>query len=347
MKIQRLESAGLVRWIAALLVMAGHMYCLLLETPPSILWNALQRLGILFFFVLGGYLVTGSWASDSKISNYAIKRCVRIFPPLIAFVFVATVIVGPFLSDLSVPEYYGNILFRRYFLNILLYINYALPGVFTINPYPNAVNGSLWSLPVEFLMYIIVPLFYQISKKNVKINVLIVMMLCGLNIVKDLYYPDFRFVIYGMDVGSMLAVVPFYFIGMLVYILQEKELFDFRFNAEMSGVVLFISVIFSSISILLADIVSFLFVPYVVFSLAHAKQNRITKFLANQEITYGIYLYGFFIQQIVIYLNYKYDWQSGILPIFIVSLAITILLASLSARFIEKPLIRWSKSLLK
>jgi hypothetical protein len=30
-----------------------------------------------------------------------------------------------------------------------------LPGVFTGNPYRNAVNGSLWTLPNEVAMYLI------------------------------------------------------------------------------------------------------------------------------------------------------------------------------------------------
>ena len=37
--------------------------------------------------------------------------------------------------------------------------------MFTGCPYPNAVNGSLWSLPVEFAMYLILPLLLVVAKK--------------------------------------------------------------------------------------------------------------------------------------------------------------------------------------
>ncbi|MCX4198562.1 hypothetical protein OMR07_26260 [Methylobacterium organophilum] len=41
-----------------------------------------------------------------------------------------------------------------YLQNILLVTRYELPGVFTGNIYPDVVNGSLWTLPLEVLMYI-------------------------------------------------------------------------------------------------------------------------------------------------------------------------------------------------
>lgn len=161
----KLESVSLVRWLAALFVMTGHMYCLLAGNPPMLLWNLLHRLGIIIFFVLGGHLITGSWARDSYWKNYLIKRVVRFFPPLIVFVVVAACVVGPIFSRCTIQEYFQNPLFYRCFLNILLYVNYALPGVFEDNPWPNAVNGFLWSLPVEFFMCILVLFFYMLSKK--------------------------------------------------------------------------------------------------------------------------------------------------------------------------------------
>ena len=33
-------------------------------------------------------------------------------------------------------------------------IRYSLPGAFLDNPYPRAVNGSLWSVPIELSMYV-------------------------------------------------------------------------------------------------------------------------------------------------------------------------------------------------
>ena len=81
----RLSNVALMRWIAVLFVMTGHIYCLFQYAPPTFLWNAVHTIGIKAFFVLGGFLVTGSWARENNVRNYTIKRVTRIFPPLLVF----------------------------------------------------------------------------------------------------------------------------------------------------------------------------------------------------------------------------------------------------------------------
>jgi len=44
-----------------------------------------------------------------------------------------------------------------YLSNIPLLLRYNLPGVFAANSYPSSFNGSLWSLPIEFDCYLLVP----------------------------------------------------------------------------------------------------------------------------------------------------------------------------------------------
>lgn len=347
MNKKSLQGACLIRWLGALFVMSGHMYCLMAVAPPNILWNAIQRIGIIFFFVLGGYLITGSWASDPCFRNYYIKRIVRIFPPLIVFVFVVAIIIGPLISSLPCKEYFSNPNFIGYFSNIVLYIRYTLPGVFETNPYPNAVNGSLWSLPVEVFMYVLVPFFYKIGKKSLRTCSFVVGLICCLNIIKDMWFPTFYKVVYGTDLGSMISVIPYYFIGMLIYILEEKRQLRVNFNLDYIPLILFASVMCSFGTVALIDILSFIFIPYVVFSLASIKHNMITQILSKVEVTYGIYLYGFFIQQLIIYLNYKYEWNGSFNFLFVVSLFITIIFAMASNKFIEKPIIAWSKKFLK
>src|SRR5204863_1394270 len=41
----------------------------------------------------------------------------------------------------------------------------TLPGLFEFNPFKSIVNGSFWSLPVEFAMYLTVVLTGMIAKR--------------------------------------------------------------------------------------------------------------------------------------------------------------------------------------
>ena len=87
-----------------------------------------------------------------------LKRIFRIVPAMAVYCVIAACVIGPIITSIPLKEYFSHISFRNYFKNIVLYITYFLPGVFESNPYPNAVNGSIWSLPIEFMMYFFVPL---------------------------------------------------------------------------------------------------------------------------------------------------------------------------------------------
>ena len=69
----------------------------------------------------------------------------------------SALLVGASFTDLGIINYLrhsevfdfinrnSTLLFRN--------IRYDLPGVYVNNPYKNAVNGSLWTLPYEVKMY--------------------------------------------------------------------------------------------------------------------------------------------------------------------------------------------------
>lgn len=344
---RKLENVCLIRWLAALFVMTGHMYSIMLSNPPLLLWKPIQKIGIYCFFVLGGYLVTGSFARDQKLRNFYIKRGIRIFPPLILFVLVVAVIIGPMISTLSAEDYFTHPAFRKYLLNMGLYINYVLPGVFENNPYPNAVNGSLWSLPVEVFMYFLVPIYYKLSKKSYKIGVSITLFACVIAFIKNVYFPEFRYVIYAVDLGPLIEHVPFYFIGMMVYILEENKKLSSKINPAYAIVVVFVSLMFVFGTEAYITILTFICVPFFVFGVASIDKFWITKLLSKFEVTYGIFLYGFFIQQLIIYFNYKYNWQEPFIILHLSAVIITIGFAIFSYFFVEKPLINWSRKLLK
>lgn len=153
----------LLRLAAAVFVVFSHCYPLTgqdAREPLSSLTTGGAGFGevaVYVFFAISGYLVTQSWMRDASPARFMMRRALRIFPAL-AFVIVASLaLVGSLTTTLSLSDYFSKYEARAYLAKILIYpTQYGLPGVFERNPFPGVVNGSLWSLRLEFAFYIVV-----------------------------------------------------------------------------------------------------------------------------------------------------------------------------------------------
>jgi peptidoglycan/LPS O-acetylase OafA/YrhL len=135
---QRDNNFDFLRQFAAFCVIVGHSQSLV------------STFGVQIFFAVSGFLVTESWLRGPKIGSFLKKRTSRIFPGLMVCILLTALVMGPLLTRLPVGEYFDHPGTLLYLKNIFLSPVYFLPGLFEGNTYPNAVNGSLWSLPVEF-----------------------------------------------------------------------------------------------------------------------------------------------------------------------------------------------------
>lgn len=157
---RRYNNFDLLRLLAAWFVLFSHCYPLA-GRPGSdpystyVGLDTLGGLGVSIFFVLSGYLVTQSWDRARGPIDFIWKRIRRIFPALAICVLLCVLIVGPLMTTLDVSAYFHHSHTREYAKTATAWsIRYVLPGVFTGNPVPNTVNGSLWSLPYEILCYL-------------------------------------------------------------------------------------------------------------------------------------------------------------------------------------------------
>jgi len=64
-------------------------------------------------------------------------------------IFVAALVIGSLTTTFYLQQYFTDPKFVHYFLNIVGFIHYELPGVFPSNPFPSQVNGSLWTVPLK------------------------------------------------------------------------------------------------------------------------------------------------------------------------------------------------------
>ncbi len=121
------------------------------------------RLAVDAFFVVSGFLVYMSLERSRNLSNYFEKRIRRILP---AYVTVVVVCAFAFsgLSRLHVSEYFGTD-WLRYLAANLTFLNFlhpTLPGVFEQNRL-QAVNGALWTIKIEVMFYLVLPLVAWIA----------------------------------------------------------------------------------------------------------------------------------------------------------------------------------------
>lgn len=222
--------------------------------------------------------------SDPSPLRYAVRRFMRIWPPLAAFVLVALLVVGPLATTLPVGDYFSNPDTWTYLDNLRLDIRYGLPGVFLENPYPGAVNGSLWTLPVEALMYICVPVLLTFFGAKSKSKALLALCIaaCALSCWLRSEYPGVRFVVYGTDWNQAMDIIPFYLIGMVC------SRYDIRKYLNLQAAAVLILVLSCSMmSYTAMQAVLFLALPYIVFSIALARTRSSARWAKRRRYPTG------------------------------------------------------------
>jgi peptidoglycan/LPS O-acetylase OafA/YrhL len=103
------------------------------------------------FFGVSGFLVSAS-AYRLSPRDFLVSRFIRVFPGLVVDTFFCALILGPLFTQVGLKRYFTDPQFYRFFLNVLGWVHYYLPGVFVHFPNPR-VNGSLWTVPFELMCY--------------------------------------------------------------------------------------------------------------------------------------------------------------------------------------------------
>lgn len=150
------NNFDILRLIAAWAVLVSHSFALVGELEPLHQFDAsLGSVGVLVFFAVSGLLIRRSWEYDPSPRDFWIKRALRLLPALAVVGLVTAFVLGPLVTSTSLRTYFSSWETWIYPLRITLLLPFGagLPGVFEHNEYAGAVNGPLWSLPVEVFAY--------------------------------------------------------------------------------------------------------------------------------------------------------------------------------------------------
>lgn len=337
--MKRSNNLDALRLLGAVLVIIGHAYHLMhreLETPWAFGYPV-HTLGVVIFFSISGYLICASWTRKRSIVPYMAARCLRIFPGLIAVVLVTMFVLGPLVTTLAVRDYFASDNFGTYASNIWLLPQYALPGVFNDLPYPNAVNGSLWTLPAEFFCYLVVPL---VCVRWIGVRVPVLFGLLGVSLYLSQVAAEASPIIYGTRLSEAASMWVFFVAGSLLRTAQERVPGLFRADAAVLALLGHVAM-----TALLPTAVlwmSWLFLPYAIITAGLTSTPVVRRAARFGDLSYGLYLWAFPVQQVVI-LTFG-SLRMGInLPVVT---ALSLALAWVSWHVVEGPSMRLKDALL-
>jgi len=158
---RRDNNYNLMRFLAAAAVIVSHAFPMSgVASDPleRLVGFSLGHLAVDVFFVISGFLVTGSLLSRRDLRSFATARALRLFPVLVVGALFCAFVIGPLQTDLPLARYLAHPdTWKFVAMNSVPWpfgVCYTLPGVFRHVPVQGAVNGSLWSLPWELSMYV-------------------------------------------------------------------------------------------------------------------------------------------------------------------------------------------------
>ena len=193
--MNRIKSIDGLRAISIIMVLIAHAGHTAIEGFENLYFlSTLGNLGVLFFFVISGYLITKllliEQEKKGKISvrKFYARRVIRIFP--IFYVYIFTLIA---IKTLGFPDLYSNqatLLFAAFYL--WNYKHYMQTPA-TIEQNGNWFFGHLWSLSMEEQFYIFWPLLFRFNNTKTLKNIIIVFIVS---------MPFLRILTYFFDIQS-------------------------------------------------------------------------------------------------------------------------------------------------
>lgn len=320
-----------LRLALALSVVGWHS--LLVAYGPDVQAHALHSLWRLavnpilpMFFALSGFLVAGSLQRNT-VAAFLGLRVLRIVPALAVEVCLSGLLLGPLVTTLPLAEYFSDGKFIAYPLNIVGDIHYFLPGVFNDNPAPDFVNAQLWTIPFELQCYALLAGIALVGLRRAPGP--LVCAVATLNLVwAGVAYVQSHGVVDNSTVAG--PVLPLCFLaGVTVYALRD------RMPVNRVLCLLALGLTLLGLTLPFGDyLIPF---PVAYLTVAIGVQNpRRCRLVRWGDYSYGIYLYGFPIEQMAAHGGAAFHHWYMILA---VAVPLTTALAAVSWNLVEKPIL--------
>lgn len=327
------NAFDLLRLIGALLVLVDHSWVLSghLALLPVASGTGFGGIGVDIFFLISGFLIPSSWLSDPSFVRFAVRRGLRIYPAFFVIIVLLTFVLGPLLTTLPLGSYLTSsdtyVFLGR---NLLIFpMSFHLPGVFHDLPFPDAIDGSLWTIPVEVLCYVGVALLGTAWLLGKRI-VLVVLATAALTLTTYIHITGYH----GLLIPHLLNYnaaepITLFVIGTLVRALRPRGI------PPWWAPLLLIPVWFACWGTPLANLAAILAVACATLVISFRSPLWLHHPTRRYDLSYGTYVIAFPVEQCLVHFGLRQP-----VLLLLASILIVLPLAALSWRCIERPALR-------
>ena len=318
-----------IRLFAAWLVIWSHSYPITgrgIDEPilRLTMTKSAGALAVDVFFLVSGFLVAAS-VQRHPWRHFLLARALRIYPALLVCILLTVFVLGPVLT--TAPGYWSDARTWEYLWgNATLWrAEFWLPGVFEGLP-RDAVNGSLWTLPIEVRLYL----------------ALLVAAVLGM-LHRWRYLAAWALAIGGAAMYALRAAplpehiaylswaCAFFITGTLLWVWRDRVHLSWRalavlvaLAAALRGSTAFAAAYFAAVA-------------YGTFCIAFRARLPVIR---RTDLSYGMYLYGWPMQQLALLAG-----ATTALTNTLVATALALGCAALSWFLIERPALAWVRGL--
>lgn len=323
---------NLLRVSAALAVMFVH-YFWLTQTelpidgflrPHHHLTSGAMAVDVLFS--VSGFLITASLFNRHGVIDFLCARCLRVFPGLWTMLVLIVFGLGMALTTWPLTDYLTAKLTWLYLWRwgtIMSGYAHFLPGLFEHNPLDAQVNGSLWTITIEWRLYLFFAAGWFVLSpwplwRRRAFRVFIPVIALALFVQNG--------ILHSGDLGSQHSY--FFFAGSTIFLFGERipvGPVPLALAAAILAAVFALDGPFMAAYLALGS--------YAVLNLAYAPARWPLAYNRLGDYSYGLYIYAYPITQAVIALKPGV----GVLTLSLIATPVTLILAVLSWRIIEKP----------
>jgi peptidoglycan/LPS O-acetylase OafA/YrhL len=275
-------------------------------TEPMLRWSHGQTtLGIIAvdaFFVISGFLIANSFMRSRSLLAYFRKRIARIYPGFIVCMLILAFVVVPVAGGIFAHQ----TLFSRaadFIGRTSILWNLNVSGTFAHNPLPNVIDGSVWTIPWEFVCYIGLAALGVAGLLRRRFLVLLIFsfmilyflisgIIAGIGIAPGAHWTHF----FDSNLYVQLRGMPVCFTAGTVFYLYRERIPHSNICAIVALVVLATSCFVPytwAPSFALAG-------TYLIFWFAFHPKVHMHHVARYGDFSYGTYLYAFTVQQLIV-----------------------------------------------